>query len=417
MRATFCCYDKPGIVGGTSSWIQWLVPELRRAGIDARCLVFLHTGESGPVTRTLEESGVPCTTHSMEGFAEDRVRWILETVATNPCDVFVPNEVPSAYHASRWIRQAGIPTVGILHTDGDAADAMQALFVFGRKSDALSVMVCVSTELESRLKRRGPVNTRLVRIPYGAEVPLETSRFASDTPLRMAFVGRLADEQKRISDVTDAFIQAVSEVPATEAVIYGAGPQGDKVAQIIATRGANLPVRLHGRLEPSDVQNALLGCHVIVLLSDYEGLPVALMEAMACGCVPVCIEMQSGIPELVENGVTGLLVTDRGPDFVRAIRRLREDEGLWTRLSIRAKQRIESSYSHQRSAEAWVGLLNGVISPGGKRAIRIPDRIRLPAVRASLESGADRMPGHFQTGFVGPVRRLAGRFARRLWKD
>ena len=56
ISAVFCAYDKPGIVGGTSSWIQRLLPALADHGITARCLVFLHTGEKGPVSAELESA-------------------------------------------------------------------------------------------------------------------------------------------------------------------------------------------------------------------------------------------------------------------------------------------------------------------------------------------------------------------------
>jgi glycosyltransferase involved in cell wall biosynthesis len=45
-----------------------------------------------------------------------------------------------------------------------------------------------------------------------------------------------------------------------------------------------------------------------VLLSEFEGLPVALVESMARGCVPVAAEMESGTPEIVRSGENGLVV-------------------------------------------------------------------------------------------------------------
>ena len=53
-----------------------------------------------------------------------------------------------------------------------------------------------------------------------------------------------------------------------------------------------------------------------------NGLPIALIEAMACGVVPICLQTRSGF---VEHGVTGLLVRDRGKDFIAAVQRLRQE--------------------------------------------------------------------------------------------
>jgi glycosyltransferase involved in cell wall biosynthesis len=76
-----------------------------------------------------------------------------------------------------------------------------------------------------------------------------------------------------------------------------------------------------------------------------EGIPVALMEAMASG-VPVVASRLSGIPELVEDGVTGLLVPPGDPTaLAAAIARLLEDDVLAAELARSARERVERSFS------------------------------------------------------------------------
>jgi hypothetical protein len=159
----------------------------------------------------------------------------------------------------------------------------------------------------------------------------------------------------------------------------------------------------------------LLACEVIVLLSDYEGLPIALMEAMACGCVPVCLRMRSGIPELVEDGETGLLVGDRGDGFVAAIRRLRDDRALWARLAEAARALIVERQSIESTAAQWVRLLEEMKGGKGSRAIELPSRMRLPQVHPALASADVRqvkVPLAVRVCRRG--RMLAGCLKRRL---
>ena len=413
-RATFCVYDKPGILGGTSSWIQWLLPELAKRGVRVRCLVFLHTGEKGIVSSALETSGVECAFTPAHPYAEERVRWILDDVRGHPCDVFVPNEVPAAYHAAGWIRATGIPTVGVLHTDGAASSATVSLFVTGERSRALSAIVCVSRALEERLAAMNPPVTAVHRIPYGADIPATTVERRGEA-FRIAYAGRLAEEQKRITSVVEAFLRVVREVPRTSAYIYGDGPQRAEVESAIAA-GHEPAVVLAGRIKPAEMQRAMLESHAIVLLSDYEGLPVVLMEAMACGCVPVCLRIASGIPELVEDGVTGLLVNDRGDSFVSAVRTLAGDHAQWARMSRAARDRIVGEYSHEAAADSWASLLIELAtSADGKRAVQVPAKIVLPPPVPPLESTGERAPKVSLARMIfASGRRYLGAARRRL---
>jgi glycosyltransferase involved in cell wall biosynthesis len=415
LRVTFCIYDEPDSVGGPVTWVQRLLPSLRDHGIDARCLFLLHWGDTGPALAALRREGFDCQAVLAHERTEDRVRWILDRLRENPPDVFVPNLVVAGYFAARWAREAGIPTVGVLHADGNIYRGLQTEFVFGAEAFRVSAVVCVSRELERQVLARRPAATLVRRIPYGVPVP-PTKVERTPQTLRIAFVGRLAEEQKRISDVTRALCKSVRDVPGTEAVIYGDGPDRAAVERILATEGRGLDVRLKGRIASEEVQQRLLNCDVIVLLSDYEGLPIALMEAMACGCVPVCLRIRSGIPELVRDGVTGLLVDDRGEDFVRAIRRLRDDPGLWQSLSAAARASIAASFSDTQSAAQWAGLIHHLHgASGAKRTIRIPRRLSLPSVNPGLASADLRATAPpMAVRIYRRGRMFAGRVKRRL---
>ena len=413
LKVTFCTYDKPDSVGGPFSWLQRLLPALRAYGIEPRCLVLLHHGDTGPTLEALQAQGIPCESVLCHSRTEDRVRWILERLRQHPPDVFVPNLPVAAYFAAGWVRRAGIPTVGILHSDDPYYRAIQEEFVFGTRKYQLSALACVSLELENQVVARRPETTGVWRLPYGVSIPEKTVSRLPGT-LRLAYVGRLAKEQKQILEVTRALCRVVTEIPATTAVIYGDGPEKAEVEMILAAEGADLDVHLGGVLPNGQVQKVLLECDVIVLLSDYEGLPIALMEAMACGCVPVCMRMRSGIPELVEDGVTGLLVDDRGDAFVAAIRRLQEEAMLWERLSVAARKKILTEFSDQVYDHKWAALITETAqTPNLKTPIVIPRGFRLPPRHAHLEEVSNRgEKPHFALRVWRTGRMVAGRLRR-----
>ncbi len=388
-RVTFCAYDKTHGLGGPLTWLQRLLPGLREQGLELRCLFLLHEGTTGPTVEFLRAKGFDCPTITDPYTTEERVLWILERLRENPPDVFVPNLVVGAYWAGRWVREAGISTVGVLHADEPFYWAIRAQFASGRPEYRVSTMVVVSSALCADASALLPEGIGLYQIGCGAPIPAMRIRKFGEK-LRIAYVGRLAEEQKCITDVANAFCNAAEELPGVECVIFGDGPEREEVGRILRARNPDGSVRLGGLVDSSRIQEVLMEFHVIVLLSDYEGLPIALMEGMACGCVPVCKRMRSGIPELVIDGETGLLVDDGEEGFVAAIRRLRGEPDLWDRLSKAARQKIENEHSAEKSCRKWAELLKDLASKRtSTRPISIPSRLRLPPVHPDL-AGADQ---------------------------
>ncbi len=408
---TFCAYDEPNSVGGPLSWLERLLPALRESGFDCRCLFLTHHGETGPCLERMVANGFECEQVACHPLSADRVRWVLEKIHQRPPDVFVPNLVVAAYFAARWIRAAGIPTVGVLHSDDPFYQAIQEEFVFGARHYQVSAIACVSDELRQQVERRNPRDVWVRQIPYG--VPLPDSSVQRETgKLRVAYVGRLAEEQKRISEVTRALCRVSSKADGIEARMYGDGPARSEVERILASEGVNSNVCLMGRVEPSEMYRVMQQCDVLVLLSDYEGLPIALLEAMACGVVPVCLNMRSGIPELVQDGVTGLVVENRKSAFDQAILRLHADPALWQRLSRAARERVTSAYGHAVSVDRWAKLLHQLDrSSLARKPVSTPRTIRLPEQNPAL-AAAD--PRAIETPLAHRLYQRSRMFAGRL---
>lgn len=105
--------------------------------------------------------------------------------------------------------------------------------------------------------------------------------------------------------------------------IIGDGPLQGPLKQLAEDLGLGERVVFHGAQPHDRVRQALEGSHVFLLPSvtaangDMEGIPVALMEAMASG-LPVVSTVHSGIPELIENKVSGLLAPERDPTTLAA---------------------------------------------------------------------------------------------------
>jgi colanic acid/amylovoran biosynthesis glycosyltransferase len=170
----------------------------------------------------------------------------------------------------------------------------------------------------------------------------------------------LIEEQKRSSDVAVALCEVARRNSNLEAWIVGDGPARKAVEDIIEEKGVGTRVRLLGRVDNTNVFGILAQCHGLVLLSDYEGLPISMLEAMATGVVPICLDMRSGIREAVQHGVNGLIVKDRAEDFFTSVEALQGDLAWWKKLSIAARETISERYSIENCSRQWVNFLKSL---------------------------------------------------------
>ena len=146
--------------------------------------------------------------------------------------------------------------------------------------------------------------------------------------------------------------------------LIGDGPLRTQLREQVFQLGLGNQVCFHGQLKRDDVVKALQMADVLVVPSvptaegRCEGIPVVLMEAMASG-VPVIASQISGIVELVEDGVSGLLVQPRHPEaLVEALHSLQQDQELWLRLSTGGRSRVVSDFDLAQNARQLIRVFS-----------------------------------------------------------
>jgi colanic acid/amylovoran biosynthesis glycosyltransferase len=395
-KVAFCTYDAP-FFHGPNTWLKRLLADLSKKDFVIQVLIF-YEGDLNECDTYgyFNGLGLRVYTFPFRSITEEKIIWILNTLAVDPPDIFVPNMLVGALFAARWIKNAGISTIGVMHSDDEFYDAVTNVFVNGKKEYKLSAFVTCSEFLFKKVKATNPTNIIIETITYG--VPIENIPATSfdDNKLVLIYVGRLVDKQKRITDVVKAFCKACNYINGVEAVIYGSG-NTSKVLSLINRYDDKKKVTYAGSVDNKEIFDVLSAAHVFVLLSDYEGLPQSLLEAMACGLVPVCFKMNSGIPELVENNKTGILVLDRTHDFIEVIKKLKNDKNLFNKLSKNARQKVFNFYSSDACTEKWNNLLNELYHSNCNpiKKIDIPDKIELPERHPQLSAEDFRIPTPF----------------------
>lgn len=186
--------------------------------------------------------------------------------------------------------------------------------------------------------------------------------YRNANPPHILSVGRLV-EKKGLSYLVDACAHLRDGGIDFTCTIVGDGPQRDALERLIAARDLQEIVKLAGGLPQEDLCDLWQMACVFVLPctitrnGNRDGIPVVLMEAMASG-VPVVSTTVSGIPELVEDGVTGLLVPpDDAEALSQAISHLLADPDLAARLARAGRQRVEREYDVVRNTRNKAHLL------------------------------------------------------------
>ena len=185
---------------------------------------------------------------------------------------------------------------------------------------------------------------------------VETAR-----PLEIVCIASL-QESKGHRYLIEACSRLAERGVAFRCRLIGDGPLRQEITSHIATLRLQKAVTVLGGLPRADVLNVIASSDVAVLTcvqissGRRDGIPVALMEAMSAG-LPVVASGISGIPELVVDGVTGLLVPPANVEAItQALERLARDRTFRARVGAAAQEKVRREFNQQTSARELVAL-------------------------------------------------------------
>lgn len=339
-----------GRLSGVDVFTVRLTRGLRNQGIDARIL-YTNPREAVP-DRLPIASDVPTEELPCSRSRHRRIQLLRRRLTQlAPC-LYLPNY---DYELSEVC--ASVPptvgTIGIVHSDDPLHYAhVKAL---GRYWDCV---VAVSVEIARKVARQCPALTdRITTIPYGVDVPEPAVRPSRAAPLKLLYAGRIDQEQKRVLDLPRILDAACDHGLSVRLDVVGSGAATPALLRA-ADRHLQRGTMTYRPAVPNDAMPALYrSADVFVLPSAFEGLPVALLEAMSHGCIPVVTDIPSGIPEVVQDGFNGYRVgVGAATQFARRLGELAQDPALRRQLSWNAHETITARYSTERMVNAYLAL-------------------------------------------------------------
>lgn len=177
----------------------------------------------------------------------------------------------------------------------------------------------------------------------------------------------------------EAFKLLLGEFPHAEFLICGTGPLEADLMNKIRDLGISESVKLLGRVSISRLLELYSTSHIFLHPSeitkegDREGVPNALLEAMATG-MPYVSTYHGGIPEVLTDGCGGKLVPERSPEMVcEALRLLMVDESFYNRCSYEARSLVEDKFSLSNNIACLESIYDEAITASFSRMKKSED--------------------------------------------
>lgn len=230
-----------------------------------------------------------------------------------------------------------------------------------------SVVVVSANVRDFCLSHIGLPADKLVVIYNGVDLPnnrlalQEESRAELGLPLDVPIVGAVS----RLDPVkgVDVLLQAFASVEDAHLAIVGDGPERVPLAVLADDLGVSN--RIHWAGHRRDVPRLLPAFDLFVQPSLHEGLPNAVLEAMAAG-LPVVATAVGGTPEVVDDEVTGFLVPPRDPQaLAQGLRALLHNSDLRRKMGRAGRDRVEQYFSLKQMVKQTQALYERLLETGG----------------------------------------------------
>jgi glycosyltransferase involved in cell wall biosynthesis len=356
-RVLFTC--NPHWLGGPTTWLRRASEFLPKHGWACK-LVLPGTHKQGGDDWSHWPSAIEVLKPAYSGPA--LVGALSRTIQEFDADVVLNvalDATPNAIRMLRLRRDLQVPHIDCLHNDN--AFECERL---RNHVDVISAVAVPSEGCAERIRTQIPeLSDRVARFWCPAPCDASITRDAADGPLKLVYLGRLFQHGKRILDLVPVCAELVTRKVDFELTVIGDGP--DRNALEVALRSVpGLPprVRLMGWMANDKAVQLLKRQHVLIMLSDLEGQPIAMLEAMGSGVVPVVTDI-AAFREVIEHRKNGFLVpVGDSHEFANTLAVLDGDRKRLAQVSEAAWAHIRGAWETGVAISKLSHLLDAVVS-------------------------------------------------------
>ena len=287
-------------------------------------------------------------------------------------DVVLAEYGPTAVLAMDACRALHIPLVAHFH--GYDASRRTTLhkhrYSYRQIFAVASAVVGVSTDMCNRLVRLGANAETLHKIVYGIDLNRFSVRAPTADPKRFLAVGRFT-AKKSPQTTLRAFSRVHRHDQDVRLTMVGSGPLLQECKDLAKQLGIDAQTEFTGALPNESIAEVMQNSGVFVQHSveapdgDREGTPVAILEASACG-LPVVATRHAGIPEVVTDGVEGLLVDEHDETAMAdAMKWMLDNPESAKAMGDAASDRVHQHFSSENSIGRLQSILEDVVNSRG----------------------------------------------------
>jgi len=282
---------------------------------------------------------------------EDRLREAYRLIAAKRPAAVLANLGGDSFEVLRMMPK-GVVRIGVIQSDDPAPYEVVREF-----APWLDVVVGVSEKICQKVARDPFVTKlRIEQIPYGIEFgPARTVPPRDPAkPLRLIYIGRIIEEQKRVSRLVELAKMLTARGVKFEFTLLGSGPQMQSCRDAVS----GFPnVHFLGDAPNEQIEEHLHASDIFVLLSDYEGLPLSLLEAMGEGVVPVVSDLESGMPQVVTAEMGIRVPVGDVAAAADAIVDLSRDSARLAKMANAASAFVRSEFTAAKMAKRYLELI------------------------------------------------------------
>jgi glycosyltransferase involved in cell wall biosynthesis len=215
----------------------------------------------------------------------------------------------------------------------------------------------VSQHICAEFARRNPNGPPVRFMPYPVPTADRFTPRPATGPLRMAYAGRLAQEQKRVFDLPPLMRMLIDSNVDFELHLAGGGPAGAELRASLA-KVAGARFKDHGTIPVGEIPKLMAESDVILSVSEFEGTSLSMLEAMGQGVTPVVTDVASGVRDVISPGESGYLSTigDMAA-MAKHLQMLANDRAILNRTGAAAWKIVDERYSMRAAAAALAGLI------------------------------------------------------------
>lgn len=359
-RVVNCVHCDGTPVGGVTTWALRLAQAFAESdlGYDVRTLLISSNADTSALesfarqARDLTEICVVDPTLDHIEFL-DSVRSAIESMEPT---IVMPNYADFCYAAAIQLRSRGVRMVAVAHTDDKYY--RESMAIYNRWDAAVGVSDACMGWLGELAGARP-----CAKIVYGVPVAAQPRAPKCSGPIVLAYVGRMVRWQKRIDHLLGLLDQLEKRQTNYELHMVGSGPDLAWWKQQVAARSLEVGrVILHGEQEPQWVQTFLAGIDISVLVSDFEGTSITMLEAMGAGVVPAVTAVSSGVQEWIRDGGNGVIAPVGEPEqLADRIADLAADRGRLARMGREAWETVRDRVSMPTMARQYADLFDAVL--------------------------------------------------------